>query len=145
MEIRPATAGERRAAALALAAGLVAALLLALAPPGAYPIPDCPFHAVTGGYCPGCGSLRATHSLLDGHLHAAVGYNLLFVLSLPLFAWWAAGWVGAAVVGKTWKTASTPRLGWVLLGAVLVWWVVRNLPWGAFEVLRPVAGNPLLG
>ena len=38
--------------------------------PGHYP--TCPFLAITGWYCPGCGSLRAVHDLLHGDLAGAV-------------------------------------------------------------------------
>ena len=59
------------------------AVLFAVDPryPGSYPI--CPFLRLTGCYCPGCGTLRALHSLLYGDLAAAFGYNPLAILSLP--------------------------------------------------------------
>lgn len=145
MESRLVPAAERRLSILAVAGGVMAVVLLAFAPPAAYPIPDCPFHAVTGAYCPGCGTLRASHSLLGGHFLHAVGYNALFVLLLPLLAWWGLGWTRAAFFGRNWTSVVTPRFGWVLLAAVVGWWLVRNLPWAVFEALRPVVGNPLLG
>src|SRR5690348_15182815 len=52
--------------------------------------PLCYFHRLTGLWCPGCGSLRALHQLLHGNLSAALHYNALLVLSLPLIAW--LGW-----------------------------------------------------
>ncbi len=42
----------------------------------------CPFHAVTGLECPGCGMTRAMISLGQLKFGAAVGYNLF---SMPLF------------------------------------------------------------
>jgi len=145
MEPRRVAPAERRVATLTLLAGLAAATLLALAPPAAYPIPNCPFNSLTGGYCPGCGTLRATHSLLGGHFLHAVGYNLLFVIALPFFAWWGLGLASAAVAGKRWGDVSSPVFGWAALTAIVAWWVIRNLPWAAFAVLRPTAANPLLG
>lgn len=53
----------------------------------------CPFKAITGLDCPGCGSQRALHALLHGDFSAAVAYNLLFVSAIPyvlvglLFEW----------------------------------------------------------
>lgn len=44
----------------------------------------CPFHAVTGLYCPGCGGLRAINSLMDAEFMAALKYNPLIVIMLPL-------------------------------------------------------------
>ena len=43
--------------------------------------PVCPFHAMTGLWCPGCGMTRATYALLDGNLAAAFSANLF----LPAF------------------------------------------------------------
>src|SRR5258708_976408 len=48
--------------------------------------PFCFFYRTTGLLCPGCGSLRAMHQLLHGHFVAALHFNALFVLSLPLLA-----------------------------------------------------------
>ena len=42
----------------------------------------CPFHAITGLECPGCGMTRAMISLGQLKFSAAVGYNLF---SMPLF------------------------------------------------------------
>jgi len=44
----------------------------------------CPFHAVTGLYCPGCGGLRALNSLANADFMAALQYNPLIVIMLPL-------------------------------------------------------------
>lgn len=43
----------------------------------------CPFKAITGLDCPGCGSQRAVHNLLHGNLKAAFADNALFVIALP--------------------------------------------------------------
>ena len=49
--------------------------------------PTCLFYKTTGLLCPGCGTLRATHQLLHGHIEAAFRFNALIVSSLPLVAW----------------------------------------------------------
>ena len=46
--------------------------------------PACPFRALTGMYCPGCGTLRALHGLLHGNIAGAFMLNPLTVLILPL-------------------------------------------------------------
>jgi hypothetical protein len=48
--------------------------------PGTYPA--CPFAALTGLACPGCGSLRALHDLVHGSPLAALDHNGLFVVVL---------------------------------------------------------------
>ncbi|MEJ2068687.1 MAG: DUF2752 domain-containing protein, partial [Deltaproteobacteria bacterium] len=51
-------------AAVVLISGIV---ILYFFKPGQSPIyPPCPFHLITGLYCPGCGSLRALHALFHG-------------------------------------------------------------------------------
>jgi hypothetical protein len=39
--------------------------------------PSCPLYALTGWLCPFCGSLRAGHELLHGHVEAALALNPL--------------------------------------------------------------------
>ena len=46
--------------------------------------PACPFHALTGYLCPGCGSQRALHDLLHGNVGEAFRHNALLVVSIPL-------------------------------------------------------------
>src|SRR6266446_10007644 len=75
-------------AVVTLSAILGSAVILFLFNPaqsGFYPV--CLFHQSTGLLCPGCGSLRALHQLLHGHLVAAVHLNALLVLSLPPVCW----------------------------------------------------------
>ena len=45
--------------------------------------PSCPFKALTGYECAGCGSQRAIHYLLHLDWHSAFHANALFVLALP--------------------------------------------------------------
>lgn len=47
--------------------------------------PTCPFLAVTGYQCPGCGAQRALHALLHLHIREAFVYNALLVIAIPYF------------------------------------------------------------
>lgn len=52
--------------------------------PSVVPIfPRCPFRLLTGYLCPGCGSQRAIHHLLNLDLAGAWQMNPLFVIALP--------------------------------------------------------------
>ena len=45
--------------------------------------PPCPFYTLTGWLCPGCGSQRAIHHLLNGNLINAWHDNPMMILSIP--------------------------------------------------------------
>ena len=101
--------------------------------PGHYP--TCPFLALTGHLCPGCGSLRAVHALAHGDLVGAAGMNLLAVLAVaPLAVIWVA-WVRRTWRGTARRTAAPPQALWSLLVLVVVFTLARNLTVGS--VLAP--------
>lgn len=90
--------------------------------PGHYP--ECPFRAITGYACPGCGSLRTLHDLAHGHVSTALTHNAMLVIVLPLAA---TAWL-RTVTGRT-GTVATPRwLSWTVMTVLAVWTVVRNMP-----------------
>lgn len=124
-------AALHRPVAVAAAAAATVAYVGAVDPnePGHYP--TCPFLAVTGLFCPGCGSLRAVHALARGDVAAAASSNLLAVLAvLPLAVIWLA-WVRRSWRGTARDSVAPPLLLWALLGLVVVFAVLRNLPVGA--------------
>jgi hypothetical protein len=125
-------------AVIAAAAGGAAGLLVVVDPaePGHYP--TCPFYAVTGLYCPGCGSLRLVHQLLTGHPGAALGLNPLLMAMLPFLFYTYLRWAAERVAGVRLPAIKAPpwsiRLVPVL---VIVFGVARNIPIGPFTALAP--------
>jgi hypothetical protein len=120
------------AAVLLIVLAMAATALLWWFDPAEVNLPLCSFHAMTGLDCPGCGATRATHELLHGRLAAAMRYNALWVCLLPLAAY---------MVVSEWRLLGgrRPLPGnlarqtrfWLALAAVaLLFFVVRNLPWG---------------
>lgn len=97
--------------------------------PGHYPI--CPTRFFLGLDCPGCGGLRATHSLANGDVAGAVDHNALFVLAVPaMIVGWAV-WMVRAWTGR--RPPSTPRslalsrvLPPIVVGVALAFGIVRN-------------------
>ncbi len=123
-------------AAVTLAAASAGAVLWSVDPnqPGHYP--TCPFLATTGLYCPGCGTLRATHDLLHGDVAGALARNPAVLLALPyllvaLVTWWRRT-TGRPAPSST---SLPPAVIWGLLAAVAAYWVLRNLP--GFDWLSP--------
>lgn len=95
----------------------------------------CPFLAVTGWQCPGCGTLRAVRALTRGDVVLALDLNALTTLLLPLLlvAW--ASWFGVAL-GRRRSTVRLPAwAGTAVAVAVPSFWVARNTPW--LTVLAP--------
>ena len=131
---RRTTAAGLRAPALVGLAGLGAAALLHVHDPhesGSYGF--CPFLQLTGKPCPGCGGLRAVNDLTRGDFVGAVSSNVLAVALVAAFsvAWML--WIVRRLRGKV-DSMITPNLqaGFVLIGVVVVFGVVRNTPWGSW-------------
>lgn len=114
-------------AAAAVAVGAVAALgLRSPHVPGFYPV--CPSYALTGMYCPGCGSLRALHDLVHLDLAGAWSMNPLAVLVVPVVIGSWVAWVRRAATGRPRRWISPPWVPNAVLVAVLAFWVLRNVP-----------------
>ncbi len=99
----------------------------------------CPFHKLTGLYCPGCGGQRALHALLHGRVLEALSLNAFAVLVVaPLGAY-----AYAAYALRAMSIAPGPRLDlgarWLTLLAVLMilFGILRNLPFGPLPWLAP--------
>jgi hypothetical protein len=129
----------RRKWLVGLALGAVAAAVLFFRDPhipGRYGY--CPFHVLTGLYCPGCGSTRALNDLLHLRPARALHENALLVFTLP-FLLIALG----RAFYRDWLDPSLPRLqlrpyiGWVYLALVAAFLLARNLPWTPFTMLAP--------
>ncbi|CAM5745229.1 DUF2752 domain-containing protein [Streptomyces afghaniensis] len=123
---------------LAVPAGVLAAVAAAFAyvgavdpnEPGHYPA--CPLLRYTGLYCPGCGGLRSAHAFVHGDVPAALHANALAVLGYLAFAVLWTVWVVHAVRGRAMRIDPRPGLVWSLGALLLVFTVVRNLPFGGW-------------
>ena len=105
-------------------------------PAGLYP--PSPFHALTGLYCPGCGTLRGLHQLLHGHLWAAFGLNPLMVLSLPYLLYsYVCYSLPAFTRRKVKQVFIKPTWIWWTLRIILSYWILRNIPFAPFSWLAP--------
>ena len=93
----------------------------------------CPWLALTGTACPGCGGLRAVNDLTRGDVSAAFSSNALFVASLPFLAvLWTRSLVARWQDQPAWRSTTVGWAGGVTIALVLVFWVVRNLPAAAY-------------
>ena len=122
-------------AALAVAGGAAVLFLFNPSESGFYPF--CLFHRTTGLLCPGCGGLRAMHQLLHGHLLAALRFNALFIVSLPLLGWWMARYAAAKLRHRPASLAVRPVWFWLGLAALVLFGILRNLPFARAAWLAP--------
>ena len=91
-------------------------------------LPPCPFHRLTGLWCPGCGGTRALHQLVHGNFLAAMHLNPLAISLLPLAGYFV-------VRGE--RAASRPIWIWTLLGVVIAFGILRNIAVYPFTLLAP--------
>ena len=129
---RPAVLGV-----FALLAGVAGIVLFCFDPRQYHFYPVCFFHQTTGLLCPGCGTLRGLHQLLRGHLAAAFRFNPMLVVSLPFLLWFGARYGLQKAENQSASLGLRPVWLWLMLGAVLVVSVLRNLPGTSFAMLRP--------
>ena len=94
----------------------------------------CPFYRLTGLYCPGCGSGRAVHAVLQGDLFAGFCCNpLLFLLGIPALYCVIHEYIRIAFPKTGLKPIVLPWAACVVcLVLIIGFWVLRNLPWFSF-------------
>lgn len=130
---------DRRTAALLLVAIAAALSLVALVNPGAQSIlPACPTWRYLGVHCPGCGSTRATHWLLNGSLSTAWRFNpLLVAVGVPLGLWFIGVQASAAFLGVRPALRVPAWVGYAAAILLVGYMVLRNLPSPSLEWMRP--------
>jgi len=100
--------------------------------------PPCPLRYLTGWYCPGCGSLRALHQLLQGNLRAAWSLNPLTIVLLPFLAYGLASHALFEIRGQHLPRLFLPA-AWIqaLCAVIILFGIARNIPVHPFELLAP--------
>ena len=101
--------------------------------------PPCVLKTVTGLNCAGCGTVRASYSLLHLEISEAFLKNPLFVLLIPVALYIMIGFTVNTWVGKRVIPQAFNKVGWVKALAVflLVYSVLRNVPVWPFTLLIP--------
>jgi hypothetical protein len=99
--------------------------------------PTCMFYKTTGLLCPGCGTLRATHQLLHGHIEAAFRFNALIVSSLPLVAWGCFRAARERAANKPALAWIRPAWLWIGFAVLVLFGILRNLPGASRYWLAP--------
>lgn len=92
-------------------------------------LPKCTFYTITGYQCPGCGSQRALHDILNLNFISALKENFLLVISLPYI------FFGAFLDLKKKKSAKLKKIQnifyennalIVIFFIIIFFWIFRN-------------------
>lgn len=118
---------------------VIAAIILYFFNPSSSSLyPPSPFRALTGLYCPGCGTLRALHQLLHGHILKAFELNSLMMVAMPYLIYSYVSYSAPVILGvKVPQIFIKPNWIWLILKIILVYWVLRNIPVAPFSWLAP--------
>lgn len=115
----------------ALGLGLLVSIvvLLALRHPSELSFaPVCPWRALTGLRCAGCGLTRATHHLLQGRLGAALELNPLIVVVPFLFIGLGVFLAIGVARGRLPRLRELPLwVGWALFVGLAGFWGARTV------------------
>ncbi len=99
-------------------------------PEGNVYFPKCPFRAFTGLKCPGCGSQRSVHYLLNFDILNAINENVMVVLATP--------YIITGLVFDALKNPNERILKWrkilfgqkaifIILAIIIVFWIYTNI------------------
>ncbi len=92
--------------------------------------PKCPFKYFTGLDCPGCGSQRAVHNLLNFNILGAFNANGLLVISIPyiLTGFLFDVWPNNSPSFLRWRKRlfGTTAI-WLIFSIVVLFWIGRNI------------------
>ncbi len=105
--------------------------------------PRCSTFQLTGMHCPGCGTQRAIHHLMNGRFLLAMHYNPLVVLKSPwifvsgLF-WTLRIWdLPGRDLGRRFYYRSPGKLAMAFAIGVILFGILRNVPGEPFSWMAP--------
>ncbi len=124
---RPAFVRSAAAAILLMLAAGVAGPAVE-PPPARLLMPVCPWWALTGLRCPGCGMSRAIHHLAHGELGLALGLNPVVLLVPPALAVVAGVLLWSLWTGR-WPRLPRPPMwvAWAAIGFTAAIWLWRTV------------------
>ena len=100
--------------------------------------PKCPFYEITGIYCPGCGSQRAIHDIINGNLLDGLRHNYLILLVIFVIIYKGYIIFRTLVLKQAGvNLLHNPRVTNTILVLVLLFWVFRNIDFFPFNELAP--------
>lgn len=101
-------------------------------------LPKCPLYTSTGIYCPGCGSQRATHQLLQFNIIGVLQQNVLYLIGLLIIGYHLSI-IGINLFFKKdiYNYIYHPKTPIIILVFIIIFWILRNIPYYPFNLLAP--------
>ena len=100
--------------------------------------PKCPFYSITGFYCPGCGSQRAIHQIINGNIINGIRHNYLILLLALVLSYQGIIYILSKLNNSTYKNIlHKPVVTKLILVIVLLFWLFRNFKWYPFTEFAP--------
>ena len=101
-------------------------------------LPKCPMYGITGVYCPGCGSQRATHQLLNLNIIGVLEQNVLFLGGLLILGYHlTVTCLNVFFRKKMYNYLYHPYTPKIILVVIIIFWILRNIPSYPFNLLAP--------
>ena len=100
--------------------------------------PKCMFHQITGLHCPGCGSQRAIHKILQGNILEGLKHNLsifllILVVTYEITVYGLNHFFNTNHTNLLHKSIVTK----LILIFVIAYWILRNIDIYPFTILAP--------
>jgi|SRR5215213_10279682 len=95
--------------------------------------PACVFRLLTGFTCPGCGTTRALHQLVHGHVETAFMLNPLLLLAIPFLLYALLRYSLTVMRGHVPRGNTLPAAYiYAIFVVVVSFWIFRNTPFYPF-------------
>ncbi len=102
-------------------------------------LPKCVLYTTTGLYCPGCGSQRATHHLLNLNITGVLQQNIFYFIVLLILGYHLVITSLNLFLKKNhiYNYLYHPKTPIIFLIFLIVFWILRNIPYYPFNLLAP--------
>lgn len=100
--------------------------------------PKCPVFAMTGIYCPGCGSQRAAHQILNGNIIEGIRHNYMIALLVVVLLYQGFIYIMNEFFNKNIPNLlHKSKITNSILIIVIIFWILRNIDVFPFTELAP--------
>jgi len=101
-------------------------------------LPKCILYTTTGIYCPGCGSQRATHHLLNFNILGLLQQNIFYFIVLLMMGYHLViTSINLFLKKHLYNYIYHPKTPIIFLIFLILFWIVRNIPYFPFNLLAP--------